>query len=129
MQRLRRRYAAELPLLPPARRRAQTIAALIDALRGDGRDLAQALRIVRQLVLERLAVAGLRAAAPLQAVTGAVTALAEFALDVAWPPARAELDARHGAPLTRRRRGATTSGSSAWASSARASSTCRATST
>ena len=51
VQRIRRRYAAELPLLaagPPTR---AAIDALIERLQADGRVLPAALRVARQLVL------------------------------------------------------------------------------
>lgn len=98
-QRLRRRYAAELTLLrsgPPTR---ASIAGAFDAVRGAGHDIGTALRIVRQLVLERLIVLDCDARAPLSLVSGAMTELAEFALDAACRETQRELDAVHGAPL------------------------------
>ena len=56
VQRVRRRYAAELPLLPAGLPDAATMQATLQALRDRGHDLAAALRMLRQLVLERLAV-------------------------------------------------------------------------
>jgi len=99
VQRLRRRYAAELALLPPGNPVREHMAAAFDALRGRGDDTADALRIVRQLVMERLVTLDCDEQAPLAVVTTAVTQLAEFALDVACREAGAELDAVHGAPL------------------------------
>jgi glutamate-ammonia-ligase adenylyltransferase len=98
-QRLRRRYAAELALLPPGPPTRASIAAAYDALRGAGHDIGTALRIARQLVLERLIVLDCDAGAPLALVSGAMTELAEFALDVACREALRELDAAHGVPL------------------------------
>jgi [glutamine synthetase] adenylyltransferase / [glutamine synthetase]-adenylyl-L-tyrosine phosphorylase len=97
-QRLRRRYAAELSSLPPGPPTPVSIAEAYGALRAAGHDTGTALRIVRQLVLERLIVLDCDEAAPLALVTGAMTALAEFALDTACREVRRELDARHGAP-------------------------------
>ncbi|MHB1122711.1 MAG: bifunctional [glutamate--ammonia ligase]-adenylyl-L-tyrosine phosphorylase/[glutamate--ammonia-ligase] adenylyltransferase [Ramlibacter sp.] len=97
--RLRRRYAAELPLLPAGAPRRPQMAQVYDALRARGDDAGTALRILRQLVLERLVVLDCDQAAPLADVTRAMTDLAEFALDTACRQAFEELDERHGAPL------------------------------
>jgi glutamate-ammonia-ligase adenylyltransferase len=99
VQRVRRRYAAELALLPPGLPRRDCIAALIDRLQADGRPLASALRVARHLVLERLAVLDIEQGAAMEDVTLAMTELAEVALDRAVVHARAELDARYGEPL------------------------------
>ncbi|MDN4590457.1 bifunctional [glutamate--ammonia ligase]-adenylyl-L-tyrosine phosphorylase/[glutamate--ammonia-ligase] adenylyltransferase [Xenophilus aerolatus] len=101
VQRLRRRYAAELPLLPvgaPVRGHMETA---YGVLRERGHAPGDALRIVRQLVMERLVSLDCDGAAPcaLSQVTQAVTQLAEFALDAACKVAFAELDAAHGEPL------------------------------
>ena len=98
-QRLRRRYAAELSLLPPGAPDAPMMAGAYAALRARGDDVATALRILRQLVMERLMVLDCDRRAPLSVVTGAVTSLAEFALDIACAEAQRELDVQHGAPL------------------------------
>jgi glutamate-ammonia-ligase adenylyltransferase len=100
VQRLRRRYAAELELLPPQDPSTSTIQQAYDALRGRGFDVGSALRVLRQLVLERLAVLDCDRQAPLAAITRGVSERAEFALDVACRHAFSELDAVHGAPLT-----------------------------
>nr|WP_238344391.1 bifunctional [glutamate--ammonia ligase]-adenylyl-L-tyrosine phosphorylase/[glutamate--ammonia-ligase] adenylyltransferase [Ramlibacter lithotrophicus] len=97
--RLRRRYAAELPLLPAGTPRRPQMAQVYDALRARGDDAGTALRILRQLVLERLVVLDCDHGAPLADVTRAMTDLAEFALDTACRQAFEELDERHGAPL------------------------------
>ena len=60
---------------------------------------ATALRITRQLVLERLIMLDCDQDAPLAAGDHRMTELAEFALDVACREALRELDAAHGAPL------------------------------
>jgi [glutamine synthetase] adenylyltransferase / [glutamine synthetase]-adenylyl-L-tyrosine phosphorylase len=100
VQRIRRRYAAELPLLPPGPAPdVAAITALVQRLREGGRDLTSALRVARQLVLERLAVLDLEEAASLEAVTGCMTDLAEATLELALAAARDEADARHGPAL------------------------------
>ena len=103
VQRIRRRYADRMPLLaagPPLRPAMQ---AALDALLASGLDTGAALRLLRQLVIERLAVLDCTGAtesqAPLAVVTRAMTELAELALDVAMRHSRAALDAQHGAPL------------------------------
>ncbi len=68
-------------------------------LRERGHDTGTALRILRQLVLERLIRLDCDEQVPLAVVTRAMTDLAEFALDVACAHARGELDAQNGAPL------------------------------
>ncbi len=98
VQRLRRRYAGELALLPPGVPERGPIAQAYAALRGRGDAVGDALRTVRQLVMERLATLDCDQQAPLADVTRAVTELAEFALDAACGQAAAELDALHGAP-------------------------------
>lgn len=100
VQRLRRRYADELALLPAGAPTSGAMAATYEALRSRGHDVASALRILRQLVLERLATLDCDARAPLATITTAVTCLAEFALDVACRQAFEDLDAVHGAPRT-----------------------------
>ncbi len=99
VQRVRRRYAAELPLLAAGTPDVARIVALVRALEAGGRPLPAALRVTRQLVLERLAVLDVEQQAPLQDVTGAMTALAEATLDLALTQALADADERHGAPL------------------------------
>ncbi len=100
VQRIRRRYAQELPLLPPGLPRRDAITALVAQLRDGGRPLASALRVARQLVLERLAVLDIEHGAAMEDVTLAMTELAEATLDLALTHSRGELDARYGAPLT-----------------------------
>ena len=100
VQRLRRRYAAELHLLAPGVPVREHMAATYAALRTRGDSAADALRIVRQLVMERLVTIDCEQQAPLDQVTQAVTELAEFALDTACREASAELDALHGAPVS-----------------------------
>jgi len=99
VQRVRRRWPTELALLPPGVPGVDTITALVQQLRDGGRDLPSALRVARQLVLERLAVLDVEHGAALDAVTGAMTDLAEATLELALAQAEAEADERHGAPL------------------------------
>jgi glutamate-ammonia-ligase adenylyltransferase len=127
VQRISRRYAQQMPLLPagaPLRAGMQTA---LDALLASGLETGAALRVLRQLVLERLVAldcdgkqaptlptacgslppegAGLAWGGPalaagvaLQVVTQAMTELAELALDVAMRHSSDMLDAAHGAP-------------------------------
>src|SRR5262249_20680386 len=73
VQRIRRRYAAELPLLPAGLPERATITALVEQLRKGGRNLAAALRVARQLTLERLAVLDIEESASLADITRAMT--------------------------------------------------------
>ena len=98
VQRIRRRYANELALLPPGRPDLQTIKALIERLNADGRPLASALRVARQLVLERLAVQDIEQGAAMVDITQSMTDLAEATLDIALAQAQADQDLRYGAP-------------------------------
>lgn len=98
VQRLRRRYAAQLALLPAGAPVRETMQACLAALRAQFPDTGTALRVLRQLVMERLVVLDCDEGAPLAVVTRAVTELAEIALDAACRDALAELDAVHGAP-------------------------------
>ena len=100
VQRLRRRYADELAALPAGAPTRDTMLACLEVLNGQGHDLSARLRILRQLVMERLVVLDCEHAAPLADITRAVTELAELALDLACEDAFAQLDERHGTPLT-----------------------------
>ena len=99
VRRIRRRYGIELALLAPGLPDRESITALIALLQARGRGLASAMRVTRQLVLERLAVLDVEHAAALQDITLTMTELAEATLNLALAQARADLDARHGAPL------------------------------
>jgi [glutamine synthetase] adenylyltransferase / [glutamine synthetase]-adenylyl-L-tyrosine phosphorylase len=98
VQRIRRRYPAEIKALPPGLPGRNEITALIERLQRDGRDLASAMRVARQLTLERLAVLDVEGGAPLADVTRAMTELAEATLELALARARADQDARFGVP-------------------------------
>ena len=99
VQRIRRRYAAELTLLPAGVPDVPTITALVQQLQAGGRELPSALRVARNLVVERLAVLDIEAGADLDLITGAMTALAEATLEIALAQAEREADERHGAPV------------------------------
>ena len=97
-QRLHRRYGAQLAVLPEGAPVRATMEQTVATLRAQGCDTSTALRILRQLVMERLMRLDCEAQAPLEVVTRAVTELAEVALNIACCQARQELDERHGAP-------------------------------
>ena len=99
-QRVRRRYPIELAMLPPGLPTRASFAALCADLERGGADIASALRITRQLVLERLLMLDCGADASLREVTSTMTALAEFALGTACERVQVLLDAQHGQPLT-----------------------------
>ena len=103
VQRIRRRYSADLEQLPAGMPGPDEINALVQRLQHTGaspaRDLSSALRVARQLVLERLAVLDVEAGATLDQVTACMTHLAEVTLELALAKAQAEADARHGPPL------------------------------
>jgi glutamate-ammonia-ligase adenylyltransferase len=98
VQRVRRRHEAELALLDAGVPDAASLQRTLDRLAERGLGLAAALRVTRQVTLERLAVLDVEDAAPLAAVTGAMTALAEVTLERALAAAHAELAPRHGMP-------------------------------
>ena len=98
VQRVRRRYASDLAVLPPGLPDVGVITALVQRLADGGRDLPAALRVARHLVLERLAVWDIEQSASLDDVTGAMTHLAEATLELALASAQAEADTRHGGP-------------------------------
>jgi [glutamine synthetase] adenylyltransferase / [glutamine synthetase]-adenylyl-L-tyrosine phosphorylase len=99
VQRVRRRWPEERALLPPGLPDAAAIRALVAALQSHGRSLPSALRVARQVVVERLAVLDIEAGAGLNDVTATMTHLAEVALEAGLAEARQEADARHGPPL------------------------------
>jgi glutamate-ammonia-ligase adenylyltransferase len=104
-QRLRRRYASSLPLLPSSASGQldhRDLDLAYSALRDQGMEVGRALRILRQLVMERLihldCDAGEKSLS-LGAVTASVTHLAEFALNEACIEAFERLKQLHGEPL------------------------------
>ncbi|GAB2808653.1 bifunctional [glutamate--ammonia ligase]-adenylyl-L-tyrosine phosphorylase/[glutamate--ammonia-ligase] adenylyltransferase [Comamonas piscis] len=98
VQRLHRRYEGLLDLLPSGPPTHATMAPTLAALLAQGYALGAALRILRQLVMERLVHLDCDLQADLATITQGVTELAELTLDAACTAARAELDSRHGAP-------------------------------
>ena len=97
-QRLHRRYAEQLTLLAPGPPLHESMAQTLQHLLGQGNEMGAALRILRQLVLERLVRLDCEAQALLQTITRSMTELAELALDQACRQARKDLGARHGTP-------------------------------
>jgi len=98
VQRVRRRYVAELNLLPAGMPSRAGIGTLVATLQAQGRPLATALRVARHLVLERLAVLDIEQGAAMHEITEAMTHLAEVSLCLALAAARQEQDAINGAP-------------------------------
>ncbi len=88
-----------MPLLAAGVPTLASMSETCDALLARGHDLGAALRILRQLVMERLIVLDCERNAPLEDICLPVTHLAELALDRALTAARADLDSRHGAPV------------------------------
>ncbi len=103
VQRLRRRYADQLHLLSAGPPQRSAMEAALRALQAQGLETGAALRVLRQIVMERLVVLDCEGDGPTQAplavVTRAMTDLAELALDVAMAATQLELDALYGAPL------------------------------
>jgi glutamate-ammonia-ligase adenylyltransferase len=100
VQRLRRRYPQELALLPAGEPTAAHLQTTYARLRQAYPEVADALRVLRQLVLERLVVLDCEHQAPLNTVMQSMTALAEFSLSEALQEALSRVDQRHGAPMT-----------------------------
>ena len=102
VQRVRRRYVGSLACLPEGPPVRATMQATLKALQDDGLATGAALRVLRQLVMERLVVldcdGSQTSQAPLAVVTRAMTELAELALDVAVQASRQTLDASYGVP-------------------------------
>jgi glutamate-ammonia-ligase adenylyltransferase len=99
-QRIHRRYEGQLHVLPPGTPGPGHLKTSFDELRAQGQSSASALRITRQLVIERLLRLDCEEHLSLAHVTQAMTDLAEFALNLALTEAQAELDLSHGAPMT-----------------------------
>jgi len=98
VQRLHRRYADVLPLLAPGVPTRDTLNAAFQALSATGLDTSAAVRVLRQLTLERLAQLDCSQQTGLSAVTHGMTWLAEVTLDIAWRQVMADLDMLHGVP-------------------------------
>ena len=97
VQRLRRRYAQELSLLSAGAPTPAHLQACFSQL-ANTHAPAVALRILRQLVFERLVVMDCCEQADLSVITHAMTDLAEFSLDIAFSEAQRQLAERHGTP-------------------------------
>ena len=98
--RVRRRYDAQLRLLPPGRPDPATLARTYAVLREQGLDTSAALRTTRQLVLERLLCLDCDSQAPLHDITQVMTELAEFSLQTACNQVQVELQSVHGMPMS-----------------------------
>ena len=103
VQRIRRRYDADLARLAAGKPVAHSMQLAFDALLGTGLPVGAALRVLRQLVMERLVVLDCDSASAqrtdLHVVTRAMTELAELALNAAVVDSQKTLDALYGAPL------------------------------
>ena len=99
-QRIRRRYADQLALLPAGVPDRAAIRQLFESIGQQSNEPGAALRITRQLILERLVSLDCDQATSLQTVTSVMTELAEFALDTACTHTLQSLDEVHGAPLS-----------------------------
>ena len=99
VQRLRRRYPDELTWLPDGVPEREAMQQAYDRLRASHQTPGAALRILRQLVLHRLAQLDANGQASLKQVTASMTRLAEFALQTACQQVQLDLDAVHGNPL------------------------------
>lgn len=98
VQRVRRRYADLLPLLPAGLPTRTTLLSTLRTLQ-EQHDLSAAVRILRHLAMERLAQLDCEQGAELLDITGAVSDLASVTLDAACQLALTELEALHGTPL------------------------------
>lgn len=102
VQRVRRRYAQEMPLLSVGPPTSEAMQQTLEALLTQGLHTGAALRVLRQLVIERLATLECEERpenqASLALVMQAMTDLAELALNVAWQETQQQLDAAHGPP-------------------------------
>ena len=99
-QRIRRRYTSFLPLCAGSALQRADLEQLLQALTAQGLGFADALRVTRQLVMERLLRLDCDENATLEVVTRVVTDLAELALDLAYHESYRTLEQLHGAPRT-----------------------------
>lgn len=99
VQRIRRRFETDLTRLGPGLPTPQSMQHCLSGLRASGHDLGASLRILRALVIERLATLDCEEHATLADITQAMTDLAELALNAALVHVRAELVQRHGEAL------------------------------
>ncbi|MGL4668856.1 MAG: bifunctional [glutamate--ammonia ligase]-adenylyl-L-tyrosine phosphorylase/[glutamate--ammonia-ligase] adenylyltransferase [Saezia sp.] len=99
VRRIRRRYPVELTLLQEGVPDIACMESLVVQLRNEhGYDLASALRVARQLVIERLVVLDVEAHTALENVMLVMSDWAEVALHMALNDALQELDAKYGVP-------------------------------
>ena len=98
VQRVRRRWGQQMPLLAEGVPSALSMTACLHALQSQGFAVAAALRVLRQLVIERLCVLDVEVGAPLHEITETMSTLAEVTLDVALQTARAECEGLWGVP-------------------------------
>jgi len=96
VQRLQRRYGDILPMLAPGLPTRESLTATFSGLLSTGLDTSAALRVLRQITLERLAQIDCQRQACLDSVTRSMTRLAEVTLDIAWRQVMADLDVLHG---------------------------------
>ena len=99
VQRLRRRYAEQLHWLAAGNPSPASLQNCYAQLLTHYPQTADALRVLRQLLMERLVVLDSEQQADLSVVTASMTWLAEFSLDVALTDALSRVAARHGMPL------------------------------
>jgi glutamate-ammonia-ligase adenylyltransferase len=99
-QRVRRRYRDQMHLLPDGLPDRQAMEIALQALIEDIHDIGAALRVLRQLVIERLVVLDCDNHSSLDQVTSAMTHLAEFSLDMACAQAVNMTESNHGRALT-----------------------------
>ena len=99
VQRVRRRFEADLHRLASGAPDTTSMLQCLNGLKADGHGLGSALRILRALVIERLVTLDCEHEAALQTITQGMTDLAELALNQAMASVRSELAARHGEPL------------------------------
>jgi glutamate-ammonia-ligase adenylyltransferase len=99
-QRVRRRFDAELALLPAGTPQPADLKTLFQTLRNRGQDCASALRITRALVLERLLCLDCEEQVPMVDITAVMTDLAELALNQALDEVLSNLDRAHGKPMS-----------------------------
>jgi len=97
-QRVRRRYERQMALLSQGLPDRAAMQQVFDQLRMDGLDVGAALRATRHLVMERLLVQDCEAGCELSGITGSVTTLAEWAMDLAFEESRRVLVDIHGIP-------------------------------
>ncbi|MDB5966011.1 MAG: bifunctional [glutamate--ammonia ligase]-adenylyl-L-tyrosine, partial [Polaromonas sp.] len=118
VQRIRRRYPLQMALLPEGAPVRSSMEQGLEALRASGLDTGAALRVLRQLVMERLVVLDCEgdttSQSTLTVVTRAMTELAELALDVATLESGQALDALHGAPQRTAEAGAASGRAQLW---------------